>query len=94
MMKDFILPLLFVLVSHQRWGIDDYLSYIGENLVLESKRNLSAEVFNIHINDAKKFRITDVKICTNNINYSRINIQGKKDMCRRTVKKGRGILTT
>lgn len=61
---------------------------------MESKRNLFAEVFNIHINDTEKFRITGVKICANNINYSRINIQGKKDMCRRTVKKGRGILPT
>lgn len=68
--------------------------HIGEISVLEFKINLSAEVFNIHINDTKKFRITDVKVCTNTINYSRINIQGKKDMYRRTVKKGKGILDT
>lgn len=89
MMKEFILPLLFVLVSHQRWGI----FHIEENSVLESEINLSAEDLNIHINDTKKFRITDVKVCTNNTNYSRINIQGMKDVGR-TVKKGRCILAT
>lgn len=46
--------------------------HIRENSVLESKGNPSAKVFNIHINDTKKFGITDVKVCANNINYSRL----------------------